>query len=558
MQKRRRHALALRVLGSIVLTVALSARALPSHAAETLEQRAIARARAKKLWTDKAWLRLLHYRSGTLGGLKSEVDGARFFLARDGRSDPRAELEATLRGFYRPLEKSEDAHARCRFPARFHWLDRELGIAADAPIVRCRKLEHYQATMTPHAVALVYAANSLDSPVTAFGHTFLLFRRPGRPEGRDITVEYTADTDTANPILYVFKGLFGLFPGRFYHQEAQSKLKWYIDEERDLWEYDLSLSKDEKAQLTRHLWELAATHFDYYYMSENCSYGVLSLLEGAIPRLELLEKMNYVVPPVDTVKALFDTPGAVRAVQRRAARPERHVPAERKAPHLGHGSMRLLLGPGFTSQNSDGFATLGYRIALHDLADPALGQPALSQIQFMDVRVRYAAKSRRFTLNELTFAELLALHPLAIGFKPSWRVRAYGMRLRDDGCANDDCFAHGLYGSLGLSLATSNERVVTFAMADGYVLFSGELDGIGGSFVRVGVGPYAGLRLQPLDPLLAVVSGSWSYLPGQSTHSTYELRGAVRASLARDVALGIEALIQPDAAEAQFLSYLYF
>ena len=95
-------------------------------------------------------------------------------------------------------------------------------------------------------------------------------------------------------------------------------------------------------------------------------------------------------------------------------------------------------------------------------------------------------------------------------------------------------------------------------MADAYVLFSGDIDGIGGSFVRAGVGPYAGFRIDALDSLLAVFSGTWSYLPGQSAGSTYELRGALRMALARDVALGVEGLLQPAAIEGQFLSYLYF
>jgi hypothetical protein len=318
------------------------------------------------------------------------------------------------------------------------------------------------------------------------------------------------------------------------------------------------LTTDELAQLVRHLWELASTHFNYYYMSENCSYGVLALLEGALPRLDLLDATKYVVPPVDTVKALFRVPGVVRAIHRRSALPERRMPAEQKAPHRGHGSMRILLGSGFTSQTDDGFAMLGYRIALHDLADPSPGQPALSQIQFMDLRLRYEIERRRLTVNELTFAELFALHPLSIGFEPSWRVRAHGTRIRDDGCPRDDCFAHGLNGSLGLALATRDERVAAFAMADAYVLFSGDIDGIGGSFVRAGVGPYAGLRIDALDSLLAVFSGSWSYLPGQSAKSTYELRGALRMALARDVALGVEGLLQPAAVEGQLLSYLYF
>jgi hypothetical protein len=95
-------------------------------------------------------------------------------------------------------------------------------------------------------------------------------------------------------------------------------------------------------------------------------------------------------------------------------------------------------------------------------------------------------------------------------------------------------------------------------MADAYVLFSGDLEGIGGSFVRAGVGPYAGFRIDAPGPFVAVLDGTWSYLPGQSTHSTYELRGALRMTLARDVAVGVESLLQPNAIEAQLLSYLYF
>jgi hypothetical protein len=74
--------------------------------------------------------------------------------------------------------------------------------------------------------------------------------------------------------------------------------------------------------------------------------------------------------------------------------------------------MCVLLGTGFTSQHDDGFATLGYRMDLHDLADPSVGQLALSQVQHLDARVRYDARRRRFTLNEVTFAELLTLQSL--------------------------------------------------------------------------------------------------------------------------------------------------
>lgn len=518
----------------------------------------MARARALELWNDRAWLALVHYRSDLFGGVASAVDGAEFFLSPEGESNPRAELEATLAAFYRPLTGAADSHPRCRFPARLHWLDQQLHFVRALPQLRCPKLERHQASKTPASVALVYAGNSLDSPVTAFGHTLLLFRRRGEATQNDIVVEYTAETGSENPLLYAYKGVFGLFRGRYYYHGASAKLSWYLEEGRDLWEYELRLTRAERKQLTRHLWELSATYFDYYYATENCSYGVLVLLEGAIPRLALLGETKFVVPPVDTVKALFGSPGLVRAIHHRSARRKNSVPLLEQAPHRGHGSMRVVLGTGFTTQYDDGFATLGYRMALHDLADPPLGQPGLAQVQFLRVRARYEALRRRVTLNELTFAEMFALQPLRLGFEPSWRFRAHGLRLRDAGCESDDCFAHGLNGALGLSLATPDERVTGFVMADVLVLYSAELDGIGGSAFRAGLGPYAGIRVNAAGKLVGLLSGTWSYLPRQTLSHSYAVEAALRASVAGDVALGVEALLQPAASEVQLLSYLYF
>jgi hypothetical protein len=544
------------VLCSLVLCAA--SWAPPSHAREALPPAVAARVRALALWEDTAWLRLLHYRSEPFNGFSSEVDGAAFFLSPRGYTDPKAELFATLRAFQRPIGNDPERHARCRFPARFHWLDQKLGLSAALPPLRCAKLEAFAARYRPDYVALMYAANSVDNPVSAFGHTFMVLKRAG-PARRDVAVEYTPDTDTHNPLLYAFKGLTGMYRGRYRFHALSDKARYYLEEEgRDLWEYELALTRAEELQLIRHLWELSFTHFDYYYMSENCSYGMLAVLEAAVPRLELIEHTKFVVAPVDTVRALFETPGLVRNVRHRAARHDGSAPLRQQSPHRGHDSMRVVLGTGFTSQYADGFGTLGYRIALHDLADPPAGQPGLSQVGFMDIRVRYEAERRRFTLNELTFAELMTLHPLGVGFRPSWRARGYGLRLRDPGCKNQDCFAHGIDGSLGVSAATRGEVLTAFAMADAYVLFSGQLDGIGGSFVRAGVGPFAGVRLDADDAVVLLVTSSFAFLPGQATGTTYDVRGALRARLTNDVALGTEALLQPSAFEAQLLSYLYF
>jgi hypothetical protein len=607
----------------------------------------LARARELGIARSRSWLRLVHYRPRGTRQLVSEVDGERFFLAPDGARDPEAELAATLRAFAQPVAPGrEDEHALCRFPARRRLLDEQLHFDSALPTAACPALTRFERALDPESVAMVYVANFLDNPASAFGHTFLRLKKR-RPAGAtassnelDHGVEYTALTDTKNPFLYAFKGLTGFFPGVFRFHSFASKLHEYANAEaRDLWEYDLSLSQPEIELLTLHLWELSDTHLDYYYLTKNCSYHALATLEAAAPRVDLLTHLNFVVVPRDTVKALFTVPGLVQKFDYRpslrsqfreqvsrlstaqqslvlkllrhpdaplpasfsaaeardvlataelvlAARSSEQPDAELdrarsllfarrarlspalpppaplrapldKAPQRAHGSMRLTLGTGVTSQYESSFSSLGFRLALHDLTDPPDGEPELSQLQFLDTRLRYDLGQRSLTVDRLTFAELVALNPITRYEQAlSWRVRAFGMRLKDRGCS--DCFGHGLDFSLGATLATENDRLALFVMADAFVAFSSRLDGIGGSFVRVGVGPLAGVRARLAGQTVALLTATWSYLPGAHLKGTYDVRATLRGALAKDVAVGFEAAAQPLSVEGMLASYLYF
>jgi hypothetical protein len=632
-----------------LLAVALAF--LPASASAD-EPDIIAAARALGIARSIEWQRLVHYRPGAWGSPVSEVDGKEFFLAKTGKHDPEAELVATLSAFMAPVVAGhEDDHALCRFPARRLLLDGKLDLEGVLPTPKCHALARYEEAVDPSGVSIVYSANYLANPASALGHTLLRLKKR-RPAGSTLTseqldfgIDFIATTDTKNPFLYAFKGLTGLFPGVFRFHSYQYKIREYGNAEaRDLWEYDLALTPRELKLLALHLWELEATHIDYFYLTENCSYQILATVEAVAPRVDLISGLNALVLPTDTIKALFTIPGlvadvhyrpslrsqfraqvallaprekdmaerltvdpraplpsefsiaesvrtldvAVDVLDARFAKPvasgtedadvteARAVLVERrallstslpppppnpapvdKAPERGNGSMRVTLGTGVTTQYRDAFATLGYRLVLHDLADPPDGEPELSQVQFFDTQVRYDPERSSLTLDRLTFAELLALNPITRFEKAfSWRLQAFGTRLHDRDCP--DGFAHGLDGALGGTLATENEHAALFLMADGYVAFSGALDGIEGSVVRVGVGPFAGLRLRLPADTIAVLMGTVSYLPGERLRATYDVHATVRTSLGRNVALGVESVAQPSSAEIQLASYLYF
>jgi Domain of unknown function (DUF4105) len=566
----------------------------PLARASQESERFVALSRRLDLSRSPEWRRLVHYRPTSGAHVVSDVDGTEFFLASRGKEDPEAELEATIRAFFTPPEPGkDDEHARCRFPARFFWLNEKLSFDVrlmNAPV--CEDLSRYDAPSI-ESVSVVYASTYLENPASAFGHIFLHLRRrrpaaaPG-PCGEDYGAEYAAAPDTANPVLYVVGGLTGSFAGQFKLQPFESKLREYSDvQARDLWEYDLALTRREITLLTSHLWELSATHIDFFYLTGNCAFQVLAALEASSARLDLLSHLRAPILPADAIKVLATAPGLVRSVGYRPSsrtRVERSFEPVRpaadacagllgdhpaplpaatelrtpwdKAPSLQHGTMRILLGTGATSQYGEAFVTVGYRLALHDLVDPPAGEPELSQLEFLDTRLRYDVV-KGLTLDTLTFADALALNPISrFETALSWRARAFGVRLHDRGCP--DGFAHGVDGAVGAAVATPDKHLAAFLMAEAYVALSGQLDGIGRSWVRVGAGPYAGLRARLPGQTVGLVTGSWSYLPAQSLAGTYDLRAALRGQIAPDVALGINAAVQPLSVEAQLASYFYF
>lgn len=302
----------------------------PVCAAETntpaYAQELIAQARTQNLAGERRWRLLGHYRSTWWGRLESEADAPAFFLAANGKTDPQSELDATLIAFFkRPEDLPEGVmHPQCRFPARYKWLKAALQFdATRLPDQPCRRLEQWAARLDPKTITLVFASYYMNNPSSMFGHTLL--RIDSHSKGRhkkllNYGVNYAANPDTDNPVLYAIKGVGGFFQGAFtvfpYSLKVQEYNNW---ESRDLWEYELNLTHDQMDTLLRHLWELGDIYFDYYYFQENCSYHMLTVLEAANPDWHLTDDFVFSVAPGDTIKVLTEQPGMVNTVFYRPA-----------------------------------------------------------------------------------------------------------------------------------------------------------------------------------------------------------------------------------------------
>ena len=280
-------------------------------------------AKALRLAEHPQWWALMHYRRHWFGRVESEADGAGFFFAADGKTDPDAELAATLAHFFDPARPPpvepdeiggvETRHPQCKFPARFAWLDARLGFdPARLPPQACPNYALWRRRIDAGGVTLVFADAYLNNPASMYGHTFLRLDKAGRSPLLSYAINYAADAWTTNGLLFAVLGLAGGFDGLFTTMPYYLKVQEYNNvESRDLWEYRLAITPAQLERLMAHAWELGATTFDYFFLSENCSYMLLTLLDAMQPELRLADDFSGFVIPTDTLRSVLARPGLV-------------------------------------------------------------------------------------------------------------------------------------------------------------------------------------------------------------------------------------------------------
>lgn len=220
-----------------------------------------------------------------------------------------------------------DLHFQCRFPARFKLLKENSSFSY--PISECPSFDKWMKELSPEGISLIFAGNYPDNPGSIFGHTFLKVRTA--PHSRfqangdrhseilDYAINYAANVDDEIGVLYAFKGVLGGYQGYFSMDPYYVKVNEYSEGEgRDIWEYELAISPEEAKFLMAHYWEMRyQASFSYYFLDDNCSYLVLSLLDSTRPDWKINQTDPPYVVPLETVKQVMSIPGAVKNVNYR-------------------------------------------------------------------------------------------------------------------------------------------------------------------------------------------------------------------------------------------------
>lgn len=287
---------------------------------------AISLADAEKLkkWSGgRQWKALLHYKPNLLGRERSLVDRGDFFFSPEGKTNPQAEAEAFVIGLRenRIVGKLNQTVA-CAFPERTRFVTQMARIDIDEKILK-QKCELHEKFMEqfhdPQKVSLVFSSAYPNNPASMFGHTFLKIHSARGADLIDVGINYAAVVaEDENPFAFFWFGITGGYDGQWSTQPYYVKVQEYISSEsRDLWEYEMNLSKNEVLNLINHIWELETNAWmDYYFFDENCSYQVLAAVEAIKPEWNLLT-YNIALVPGESVKFFLKEKNSVREVKYR-------------------------------------------------------------------------------------------------------------------------------------------------------------------------------------------------------------------------------------------------
>lgn len=284
------------VFASLAVNIAYSADINPSI------QKYWSIAEQQNLDQDITWQRLMYANKNQ----KSEVTYSGYFLSENGKNNLKEELKADISALFMPAQDNQSI--RCKFPARSQWLMQKVGIQeSELPQVKCTEFENWIGQIKPYKATLIYATDFMGNPSSMFGHTLLRLDPKDQQQLNLVSyaVNYAATVAGNDNWSYAWKGLTGQYPGEYSLMPYYRKVKEYGDfESRDLWEYELNLLPEETRFLVSHIWEMQHVSFPYYFVSDNCAYRLLGLVDLVKPESNLQEKFTYASIPMETIKSM--------------------------------------------------------------------------------------------------------------------------------------------------------------------------------------------------------------------------------------------------------------
>lgn len=219
------------------------------------------------------------------------------YLTKESRlssdPDPESELMATLKLFNKnQLRINDPKHPHCLYPARYEYLKHQM---PDSQQASCQDLQRWKSQIK--SLSLVYTQGYFGNPASFFGHTFLKLNTDSNKLFQNPSVNFGAEIPpNTSPLAYIYHGITGGFDAKYEVYPFLYSHHYYTQKEaRDLYEYELNLSRKELDKILNQVWELQQLKFTYYFTSRNCAYFIARIIEQN-SRLNLTPEGLFVYP----------------------------------------------------------------------------------------------------------------------------------------------------------------------------------------------------------------------------------------------------------------------
>lgn len=136
--------------------------------------------------------------------------------------------------------------------------------------------------------SLAFAAEDFKSPISSFGHIFVIFHnQTPEPEASSVVLEFVGDIREDNLLI---KSLFYTIAGKYKFSTFFHKKREYELENRNLFIAPLNLKKNELERLKKLSVDYSNKKFKYNFLIKNCSRYIHQLI------LDSLENSNCQLP----------------------------------------------------------------------------------------------------------------------------------------------------------------------------------------------------------------------------------------------------------------------
>ncbi|MGE4385557.1 MAG: DUF4105 domain-containing protein [Endomicrobiaceae bacterium] len=248
------------------------------------------------LYNNQTWKRLLLYSNG-----KSIVNkNSHFFISKNGYKNPKEEMFALVNEIFNGPQQN-NFNIFYKYPARIRFIERSLNISLQDLNNNTdnAEFEEFKKRVPADNIYLVFASENNQSPSSMMGHLFI---KISGYNGIEHAITFTALVSDKEPFKFYLKALTNNLPGGFILNPYKNIVSRYISEEnRSLWEFEITLTEEEKELFLLHLWELKEVQTQYKFITYNCATATIDLLKTAKDK-DFLNSAKPFNTPVDYLK----------------------------------------------------------------------------------------------------------------------------------------------------------------------------------------------------------------------------------------------------------------